>query len=47
MGDSSTIRLTREVMVKLEGLKIHHRETYEDVIRRLIDGVKHKRGAQS
>jgi len=32
----STIKISEETKKKLDSLKIHFRETYEDVIKRLI-----------
>ena len=34
------IRITDEQKADLDGLKQHHRETYEDVVGRLIDNEK-------
>lgn len=36
LSNTATIRISNETKSQLDGLKIHHRETYEDVIRRLI-----------
>ncbi|MEN2975496.1 MAG: BfmA/BtgA family mobilization protein [Candidatus Caldarchaeales archaeon] len=33
----STIKISEETKRRLEALKIHFRETYEDVIKRLIE----------
>ncbi|MEM3832411.1 MAG: antitoxin VapB family protein [Thermoprotei archaeon] len=33
----STIAVSKEVKEKLDRLKVHPRETYEDVIKRLIE----------
>jgi len=35
-----TIKVSAEVKRKLDSLKVHPRETYEDVIRRLIDSYE-------
>jgi len=37
---STTVKLTRETKRKLDGLKQYPRETYDDVVRRLIDEVR-------
>lgn len=37
----TTIKLSQEVKAKLDKLKVHPRETYEDVVKRLI-GKKQK-----
>jgi len=36
----TSIRISKHVKKQLDGVKIHHRETYEDVIRRLIQEHK-------
>ena len=44
--DITTIRLTKNIKKKLRKFEIHPRETYEDIIKRLIKeyekGIKHK-----
>ncbi|GGP21280.1 hypothetical protein GCM10007981_12450 [Thermocladium modestius] len=37
MPVTEPIRVSREVKEELRGLKVHPRETYDDVIRRLIE----------
>ena len=37
MPADKTIKVSAEVKRKLDSLKVHPRETYEDVIRRLIE----------
>lgn len=34
--DSQTIRISKELADYISGSKVHHRETYDDVIKRLI-----------
>lgn len=43
MADITTIRLSKETKGELDGLKIHPREPYEDVLERLIEGAKEGR----
>ena len=40
MDKVTTIRLREAVKRELDKIKVYHRETYEDVIRRLIDFYK-------
>jgi len=37
MVESTSIKVSRRLVEKLKELKIHHRETYEDVIWRMIE----------
>jgi len=36
MVETTTIRITEEVKKQLDKIKIHPRETYEDIIKRLL-----------
>ncbi|MGC8936432.1 MAG: DUF7557 family protein [Candidatus Methanomethylicaceae archaeon] len=36
----TTIHISREIKEKLDKLKVHRREPYEDVIKRLIEKCK-------
>jgi predicted DNA-binding protein len=38
----TTIRLRRETKQMLDGLKIHPRETYDEVIRKLVEACRSK-----
>lgn len=38
----TTIRITKDLKTKLDKIKIHYRETYEDVIKRLVETYEHK-----
>lgn len=40
---SVPIRLRKDTVEELKKLKVHHRETYDDVVRRLIEAWKAKR----
>ena len=43
MPATKTIKISEEIKMKLDEIKIHPRETYDDVIRRLVDFYeKHK-----
>ena len=37
MATSTTIKLGTETKARLDGIKVHPRETYDDVINRLVD----------
>jgi predicted transcriptional regulator len=37
---TTTIQLTREMKKVLEGMKLHPRETYEEVLERLLEDLK-------
>ncbi len=38
----TTIRITKELKAVLDKIKIYRRETYEDVIKRLIEQYEHE-----
>ena len=40
----TTIKVSRETKEELDKLKIHQRETYDDVVRRLIEAYKKSKG---
>ena len=44
----TTLQVSRELKAELDKLKVHPRETYEDVLRRLVEAYKereaHERG---
>lgn len=40
MVERTSVKLSRDIVEQLKGLKIHPRETYGDVIRRLIEKWK-------
>jgi len=40
MKEMTTIQVSKETKAKLEKLKVHPREPYEDVIKRLLEGAK-------
>ena len=40
MGYNTTIKVTKRTKAALDRLKVHRREPYEDVIKRLIAGRK-------
>ena len=40
------IRIGRDIVEELKKLKIHYRETYDDVIRRLIEYYKKTKGGE-
>jgi len=43
MPATKTIKISEEIKTKLDEIKIHPRETYDDIIRRLVDFYeKHK-----
>ena len=42
MGKGTTIHISEETKKELEQLKIHHREPYEDVIKRLLKERREK-----
>lgn len=42
----TTIQLDNKVKSKLDSLKIHHRETYNELISRLISGVSPKNASR-
>jgi len=44
MTSTESIRIGRETKEKLKSLKIHPRETYDDVIRRLIEIYEKREG---
>ena len=46
MKKTSVIRIDVELKKQLDALKEHPRETYEDVIRRLVEKWKTKRRSQ-
>ncbi|HIH04151.1 MAG TPA: hypothetical protein HA263_10025 [Methanoregulaceae archaeon] len=37
MATSTTIKLGMETKARLDGIKVHPRETYDDMINRLVD----------
>jgi len=37
---ATTIQLTREMKKTLEGMKLHSRETYEEVLERLLEDLR-------
>lgn len=36
MVNQTTIKISKKTVKKLDDFKIHHRETYEDVIKRIL-----------
>ncbi len=42
--DETTIRISKQTKKLLDEAKLHHRETYEDVIKRLLETVKKEKG---
>jgi hypothetical protein len=41
-ADYSLVRLRRDTKEMLDGLKVHSRETYDQVIRRLVEAYRSK-----
>jgi len=37
---SSTIKVSKKVKEELDSMKVHPRETYEDIIKRLIEAYR-------
>jgi len=40
MREKTTVQISKETKAKLDRLKVHPREPYEDVIKRLIEKCK-------
>jgi len=44
---STPVRIRKDTLEELKRLKVHPRETYDDVIRRLIEAFKGSHGGRS
>lgn len=43
MGEFVSVRISKKTKKRLDERKIHYKEPYEDVVKRLLDGKKYSK----